>query len=102
MLSDISSDSASFGTTRGPAITLVGSIAPTAFEHDDYLQLVVERSDGQLIGAVPVRFDVGVSAVLIALPAGAVSTALQPRSPMVAPRLPQSIASPGGDRAAAR
>ena len=27
--------------TRGPAITLLGSIAPTAFEHDEYLQLVV-------------------------------------------------------------
>ena len=66
---------------RGPPITMLGGIVPTAFEHDQYLQLVVERSDGQLVGAVPVRFDVANSAVLMALPAGAVSTSSQPRSP---------------------
>jgi hypothetical protein len=88
--------------TRDPEITLLGSIAPTAFEHDEYLQLVVERSDGQLIGAVPVRFDVG--SQRCSWPCrrerSARHSSLGART--VAPRLPQSIASPGGDRAAAR
>ena len=78
--------------TLGPALTFLGSIAPTAFENEEYFKLAVGRSDGQLGGAVPVRFDVSCSAVLMALPAAR----------MVAARLPQSIASPGDGRAAAR